>query len=236
MSSKEQFIQEIQSSYQYKGDRIILGKAKLSGEVLPDAEISVALKTMNRHGLIAGATGTGKTKTLQILAEQLSLKGVPTLLMDIKGDLSGIAASGNADDKGIQERQNLIGETYAPSGSPVELLSLSTENGVRLRATVSEFGPILFSKILELNDTQSSIISIIFKYCDDKGLPLVDLEDMRKVLQYVSEIPEGKQGKKTDPRFHPVFKTASWLQLARQCAGIGKYDPSEPVSFQRGGD
>lgn len=191
--SKELFIQDIQSSYQYKGDKIILGKAKLNGEVLPDAEISIALKTMNRHGLIAGATGTGKTKTLQILAEQLSLKGVPSLLMDIKGDLSGIAASGNQDDKGIQERQNLIGETYTPNGSPVELLSLSGENGVRLRATVTEFGPILFSKILELNETQTSIISIIFKYCDDKSLPLIDLEDVRKVLQYVSENAEGKQ-------------------------------------------
>lgn len=193
MSSKELFIQDIQSSYQYKGDKIILGKAKLNGEVLPDAEISIALKTMNRHGLIAGATGTGKTKTLQILAEQLSLKGVPSLLMDIKGDLSGIAASGNQDDKGIQERQNLIGENYTPNGSPVELLSLSGENGVRLRATVTEFGPILFSKILELNETQTSIISIIFKYCDDKSLPLIDLEDVRKVLQYVSENAEGKQ-------------------------------------------
>lgn len=193
MSLNASFIQEIQSNYQYKGDKIILGKAKLNGDVLPDAEISVALKTMNRHGLIAGATGTGKTKTLQILAEQLSLKGVPSLLMDIKGDLSGIAASGDTEDTGIQERQKLIGEIYAPMGSPVELLSLSGENGVRLRATVSEFGPILFSKILELNETQSGIISIIFKYCDDKGLPLVDLEDMRKVLQYVSEIPQGKQ-------------------------------------------
>lgn len=193
MLSKEQFIQEIQSNYQYKGDKIVLGKAKLDGEILSEAEISVALKTMNRHGLIAGATGTGKTKTLQILAEQLSLKGVPSLLMDIKGDLSGIAAPGNADDKGIQERQNLIGESYTPMGAPVELLSLSGENGVRLRATVSEFGPVLFSKILELNETQTSIISIIFKYCDDKRLPLIDLEDMRKVLQYVSEDPAGKQ-------------------------------------------
>jgi len=193
MSSKEEFIQEIKSSYSYKGDKIILGKAKLDGEVLPEAEISIALKTMNRHGLIAGATGTGKTKTLQILAEQLSLKGVPSLLMDIKGDLSGIAASGNPDDKAIQERQNLIGENYTAAGSPTELLSLSGENGARLRATVTEFGPILFSKILELNETQSSIISIIFKYCDDKNLPLIDLEDFRKVLQYVSENPEGKQ-------------------------------------------
>ncbi len=193
MALKEDFIHEIQNNYQYKGDKIVLGKAKLNGEVLPDAEISIALKTMNRHGLIAGATGTGKTKTLQILAEQLSLKGVPSLLMDIKGDLSGIAAPGNADDKGIQERQSLLGLDYMPSGAPVELLSLSGEKGARLRATVLEFGPILFSKILDLNDTQTSIISIIFKYCDDKALPLVDLADMRKVLQYVSENEEGKK-------------------------------------------
>lgn len=193
MSNRDEFIQEIQNSYQYKGDKIVLGKAKLNGEVLTDAEISIALKTMNRHGLIAGATGTGKTKTLQILAEQLSAKGVPSLLMDIKGDLSGIAMPGKADDKGIQERQTLLGLDYQPEGSPVELLSLSHERGAKLRATVTEFGPILFSKILELNETQTSIISIIFKYCDDKGLPLVDLLDMRKVLQFVSENPEGKK-------------------------------------------
>lgn len=192
MPTKEEFIEEIQNSYHYKGDKIILGKAKLDGEVLTDAEISIALKTMNRHGLIAGATGTGKTKTLQILAEQLSLKGVPSLLMDIKGDLSGIAMPGNSGDSGIIERQNLLGLDYTPAGVPVELLSLSDEKGVRLRATVSEFGPILFSKILELNDTQTSIISIVFKYCDDKSLPLVDLQDMKKVLQYVSETEEGK--------------------------------------------
>ena len=192
MPTKEEFIGEIQKSYQYKGDKIILGKAKLNGEVLTDAEISIALKTMNRHGLIAGATGTGKTKSLQILAEQLSLKGVPSLLMDVKGDLSGIAMPGNAEDSGIQERQNLLGLDYNAAGAPVELLSLSDEKGVRLRATVSEFGPILFSKILELNETQTGIISIIFKYCDDKSLPLVDLEDLRKVLQFVSEDDEGK--------------------------------------------
>ena len=193
MSLREEFIQEIQKTYQYKGDKIVLGKAKLNGEVLSEAEISVALKTLNRHGLIAGATGTGKTKSLQILAEQLSLKGVPCLLMDIKGDLSGIAMPGEADDKGIQERQSLLGLEYTPAGAPVELLSLSDEKGVRLRATVSEFGPILFSKILDLNETQTSIISIIYKYCDDKGLPLLDLSDMRKVLQYVSENNEGKK-------------------------------------------
>lgn len=192
MSKTENFIREIQDGYQYKGDKIILGKAKLDGELLKDTEISVALKTMNRHGLIAGATGTGKTKSLQILAEQLSLKGVPTLLMDIKGDLSGIAAPANATDKGVAERQSLLGLDFTPAGAPVEFLSLSHEPGAKLRATVTEFGPVLFGKILELNETQTSIISIVFKYCDDKGLPLLDLKDMRQVLQYLSDNDDGK--------------------------------------------
>lgn len=198
MPPKEEFIREIQNSYQYKGEKIILGKAKFDGEVLPETEISIALKTLNRHGLIAGATGTGKTKTLQILAEQLSLKGIPSLLMDIKGDLSGIAAPGDAGNEAIIERQTKLQLEYNACGSPVELLTLSGQKGVRLRATVSEFGPVLFSKILDLNETQTSIISIIFKYCDDHLLPLIDLMDMRKVLQFVSETEEGKNELKSN--------------------------------------
>ena len=192
MSNREAFIQEIQSRYQYKGDKIILGKAKLDGEVVPEAEISIALKTMNRHGLIGGATGTGKTKSLQIIAEQLSEKGVPTLLMDIKGDLSGIAAKGDEHNQAILQRHEVLGLPYVAKAAPSELLSISDEPGVKLRATIEEFGPVLFSKILELNETQSSIISIIFKYCEDNNLPLIDLEDMRRVLQYVTDTPEGK--------------------------------------------
>jgi DNA helicase HerA-like ATPase len=144
---------------------------------------------MNRHGLIAGATGTGKTKTLQVIAEGLSSKSVPVLMMDIKGDLSGIAVPGVSNPK-IEERSEKIGIQFTPSGFPVELLTISNEKGVRLRATVSEFGPVLFSKILELNDTQSGIVSVIFKYCDDNKLPLLDLKDFKKILQYISE--EGK--------------------------------------------
>ncbi|TGN30023.1 helicase HerA-like domain-containing protein [Empedobacter tilapiae] len=192
MNQKESFIQEIQSRYSYKNDKIILGKAKLDGEIVEEAEISVALKTMNRHGLIGGATGTGKTKSLQIIAEQLSLKGVPTLLMDIKGDLSGIGAPANSEDKNAQERMQSLNLPFDPQGSPIEFLSISDEPGVRLRATVSDFGPVLFSKILELNETQESIISIIFKYCEDRNLPLIDLEDIRRVLQYVTDSDEGK--------------------------------------------
>ena len=192
MSQKDSFIQEIQSRYSYKNDKIILGKAKLDGEIVEEAEISIALKTMNRHGLIGGATGTGKTKSLQIIAEQLSLKGVPTLLMDIKGDLSGIGAPANANDVNAAERMKSLNLPFDPQASPVEFLSISDEPGARLRATVEDFGPILFSKILELNETQESIISIIFKYCEDKKLPLIDLEDLRRVLQYVTDSPEGK--------------------------------------------
>jgi len=189
---EEKFIAEITSRYTFSGEKIVLGKGMLNKKVVEKTEISIPLKTMNRHGLIAGATGTGKTKTLQILCEQLSLKGVPTLVMDIKGDLSGLAAEGNAENQKIIDRHSVLKIPYNAQSFPVELMTISDEKGVRLRATVSEFGPILFSKILGLNDTQQSIISIIFKYCDDKALPLVDLKDLKKVLQYVSD-GDGKE-------------------------------------------
>ncbi|MGM5631412.1 DUF853 family protein [Apibacter raozihei] len=192
MNMKEQFISDLTSRYTFKGQKIVLGKAMLEGEVVSEVEVGVPLKMINRHGLIAGATGTGKTKSLQILAEQLSLQGVPSLLMDIKGDLSGLAKPGNATNAKIIERYQKLGFSYTAQGFPVELLSISQEKGVRLRATVTEFGPVLLSKILSLNDTQSSIMSIIFKYCDDKKLPLIDLDDLRKVLQFVTDDPQGK--------------------------------------------
>ena len=186
----EKFKEHINSGYTFKGDSIILGTAILNKNAVPETHIKIPLKAMNRHGLIAGATGTGKTKTLQVIAEALSEKSVPVLLMDVKGDLSGIAQPGKNHPK-IEERQAKIGIPYNPHGFPVELLSLSKEKGIRLRATVSEFGPVLFSKILELNDTQSSYVSMIFKYCDDKGLPLLDLKDFKKVIHYVTN--EGKK-------------------------------------------
>ncbi len=161
----------------------------LDGEVVEGADIFLPLKTMNRHGLIAGATGTGKTKTLQAISEGLSEASVPVLLLDIKGDLSGIAAPGTPNDK-ITERAKLLGIDYKPQGYPVELLTLSDKPGVKLRATVSEFGPVLLSKILGLNDTQGGVVALIFKYCDDNKLPLLDLKDFIKVLQYITN--EGK--------------------------------------------
>jgi DNA helicase HerA-like ATPase len=187
--NKKSFTEEIQTKYSTTGDFILLGNGILNGESVENTPIKLPLKMLNRHGMIAGATGTGKTKTLQTIAESLSLKGIPTLLMDIKGDLSGIAASGTSNDK-IVERQAKIGVPYEPQAFPTELFSLSKEKGVRLRATVSEFGPVLFSKILGLNDTQSGIVSLIFKFCDDERLPLLDLEDFKRLIQYITN--EGK--------------------------------------------
>lgn len=181
---------QIDEGYNFDGYFMILGGAMLDKEVMTDHLVRLPLETFNRHGLIAGATGSGKTKTLQILAEQLSQHGVPSLLMDIKGDLSGIAMPSPGHPK-IDERHEKIGLPFEPAGSPVEFLTISNEKGVRLRATVVEFGPVLFSKMLGLNETQSGIMSVIFKYCEDRDLPLLDLADLKKVIQYLTK--EGKE-------------------------------------------
>ena len=190
MNKNEEFNQTINEGYTFKGDSIILGGAMLDGECQTNTLVKIPLKTLNRHGLIAGATGSGKTKTLQILAEQLSAMSVPVLMMDIKGDLSGIAAASGGHPK-IDERHDKIGIPFVAGTSPVEFLTLSNDKGARLRATVTEFGPVLFSKILGLNDTQSGITAVIFKYCDDNGLPLIDLKDFKKTLQFLTG--EGKK-------------------------------------------
>ena len=190
MLTQEEFAKAMGEGYTFSGPSIILGAPLFDGACFPDAGIKIPLRMMNRHGLIAGATGTGKTKTLQVIAEQLSLSGVPTLLMDIKGDLTGMAAPGSAGEK-IVERHQRLGIPYAPTALPVELLTLGEQPGARLRATVSEFGPVLLGRILELNDTQQSVLALVFKYCDDHGLPLLDIKDLRRVLQYTMD--EGKE-------------------------------------------
>lgn len=189
MSNTDNFTKHINEGYTSKGESIILGGAILDGEALANTFVKIPLKTLNRHGLIAGATGTGKTKTIQVLSEQLSSFGVPVLMMDIKGDFSGIAKEGE-EKTFITERHAKIGIPYSISKFPVELLTLSAQGGVRLRATVSEFGPVLFSRILDLNDTQAGVVSVIFKYCDDNKMPLLDLKDIKKVINYITE--EGK--------------------------------------------
>ena len=189
MKNKDEFIQAVKTGYTFKGDSVKIGAGMLDGEVVADAGIYLPLKTLNRHGLIAGATGTGKTKTLQMISEFLSDASVPVLLMDIKGDLSGIAAMGAANDK-VNSRYQLLQMPYSPALFAAELLTISGEKGVKLRATVSEFGPVLLSKILTLNDTQGGVVSMIFKYCDDNKLPLLNLKDFIKVLQFIGD--EGK--------------------------------------------
>ena len=210
MAKKDDFISVVQNGYQFAGTSIVLGGAMLDGEAIPGLQVKVPLRTMNRHGLIAGATGTGKTKSLQVIAEQLAANGVPSMLMDIKGDLSGIAMPGTDNPK-ITERSGKIGVSWHATGSSVEFLTLSGEKGARLRATVIEFGPVLFSRILGLNDTQGGVVAVVFKYCDDRQLPLLDLKDFKKVLQYL-----GNEGKADIEAEYGQFSAATAATILRK--------------------
>jgi DNA helicase HerA-like ATPase len=160
-------------------------------ELFNDVHVQVPLSILNRHGLVAGATGTGKTKTLQLLAGQLSKQGVPVFVADIKGDLTGLAAPGDAANPKVQERMASLGLAFEASGHPVEFLSLSGKLGAQVRATVHSFGPLLLGKVLDLNETQTSVLALVFKYCDDNDLPLLDLEDLATTLKFLAS-EEGK--------------------------------------------
>lgn len=206
----EQFLQAVNNGYSFKGEHVKIGTGIFNGDVVSGADIFIPLKTMNRHGLIAGATGTGKTKTLQMISECLSNNSVPVLLMDIKGDLSGIAAAGTPNDK-INERVAKIGINWKPDAYPVELMTLNAGRGVKLRATVSEFGPVLLSKILGLNDTQGGLVAMIFKYCDDKAMPLLDLKDFIKILQFI-----GAEGKVEMEKDYGKISTTSTGTILRK--------------------
>lgn len=210
MSHAQAFTEAVQKGYQFKGEQVKIGCGILNGEVVKEANISIPLKTLNRHGLIAGATGTGKTKTLQLISECLSDNSVPVMVMDIKGDLSGIAAAGTSNER-IVERSAKLGIQWKPTAYPVELLTLTGGNGVKLRATVSEFGPVLLSKILGLNDTQGGLVSMIFKYCDDQAMPLLDLKDFIKVLQFI-----GAEGKAEMEQSYGKISTTSTGTILRK--------------------
>lgn len=210
MGNREKFFAHIEKGYTMKGDYITMGAGMVDGETVKNAFVKVPLKTLNRHGLIAGATGTGKTKTLQVISENLSEKGIPVLLMDLKGDLSGIAQPSPGHPK-IDERHEAIGLPFEPKGFPVEILSLSEQEGVRLRATVSEFGPVLLSRILDLTVTQEGIVAVVFKYCDDNKLPLLDLKDFKKVLQYATG-----EGKKEFQKDYGRISTSSTGTILRK--------------------
>ena len=164
---------------------LVIGSPMLDGELDNDARVQVALSMMNRHGLIAGATGTGKTKTLQLLAGELSKAGVPVFVADIKGDVTGIAAPGDGTNPKVVERAASLGWTFEPAGHPAEFLSLSGQLGAQVRATVHSFGPLLLGKVLDLNETQTEILALIFKYCDDNDLPLLDLKDLATTLKFL---------------------------------------------------
>lgn len=184
--SKEQFSAAIQKSYAMNGASIFIGAGVYENQPVPEARVNLALKMMNRHGLVTGATGSGKTRTLQLIAEKLSAAGVPVFMPDMKGDLSGMAKAGVANDK-INERCQLLGMPFTAQGFPTEIYSLSGKLGAQMRATVTEFGPVLLGKVLELNEVQTGVLMILFKYADDKNLPVVDLDDLKKVLNYLTD-------------------------------------------------
>jgi DNA helicase HerA-like ATPase len=181
----DSFASTIAAAYATEGAALDLGRAVLDGTVHRDAAVRIPLATLNRHGLIAGATGTGKTKTLQLMAEQLSAAGVPVFVADVKGDVSGLAAP--AEPGGPAEKRMAdLGLPFAPKAFPVELLSLGGIGpGVPVRANVSDFGPQLLAKVLGANETQEASLALVFHYADAKGLPLVDLADLRALLTFL---------------------------------------------------
>jgi DNA double-strand break repair helicase HerA and related ATPase len=179
------FASTINAAYATEGAAIDLGRGFHDGELFRDAEVKIPLATMNRHGLVAGATGTGKTKTLQVITEQLSRAGVPVLVADVKGDVSGLAVPAQAAGAG-EKRMADLGLPFAPEAFPVQFLSLGGLGaGVPIRATVSDFGPQLLAKVLGANETQESSLALVFHYADEKGLPLLDLADLRALLTYL---------------------------------------------------
>lgn len=182
----DKFTQAINQSYTFQNPSIHLGSGVYEGEIIRDAKVNLSLRMMTRHGLVTGATGSGKTRTLQVIAEQLSAAGVPVFMPDMKGDLSGIAREALSNPK-IEERAAALGIQYRPTAFPVELYSLSGKSGAQMRATVTEFGPVLLGKILSLNEVQTGVLNVVFKYADDKSLPIVDFNDLKKVLHYLTE-------------------------------------------------
>jgi uncharacterized protein len=183
---------EIAAGYAMEGAAIELGAVLVDGSVESTAHVRIPLSMVNRHGLVAGATGTGKTKTLQLVAEQLSNNGVPVLMADVKGDLSGLSQQGSSSDR-ITTRATETGDEWAATAFPVQFLSIGTGGiGVPLRATVTSFGPILLSKVLGLNDTQESTLGLIFHWADGRGMPLLDIKDLRAVITHLTS-DEGKE-------------------------------------------
>ncbi|MGH8775326.1 MAG: helicase HerA-like domain-containing protein, partial [Jiangellaceae bacterium] len=190
--TKSDIVAAVREGYAFDAPCVELGALVVDGSPRAEAKVRVPLSMLNRHGLVAGATGTGKTKTLQLMAEQLSHAAVPVFAADVKGDLSGLATPGESNEK-ISARAEGIGQAWQPTAYPVELLRLGDSgSGVPVRATVTSFGPTLLSKVLQLNDTQESSLGLVFHYADKAGLPLLDLKDLRAVIQHLTS-DEGKE-------------------------------------------
>lgn len=183
-------VERIRAGYAFEGAALEMG-ALVNGEAMPDVPVRIPLAMTNRHGLVAGATGTGKTRTLQVLAEQLAANGVAVFAADIKGDLSGVATPGTSSEK-LLKRTEGIGQAWSAASFPTEFFSLGgVGRGVPIRATISGFGPLLLSKVLGLNETQESSLGLVFHYANKNGLALLDLDDLRAVLAYLVS-DEGK--------------------------------------------
>ncbi len=230
MTKQSELASAIEQGYHTTLPNLHLGIALQNGEVVPGAAIQVVLKTLNRHGLIAGATGTGKTKTLQLMCELLSDAGISTLAMDIKGDLSGLLMPGEINEK-IADRQQKIGVPVLPKGFPVEFLSISNEPGVRMRSTVGDFGPVLFSQMLDLNDTQLGLMTVLFKFSKDKNLPLIDLKDLKRLMSFAMEegkvVLEKEYGKMSSTSFGTILRKI--VELEQQGAEVLFGEPAFDV-------
>jgi hypothetical protein len=190
-ATADDLVRTVTEGYAFDGPALDLGALVVADDALPQARVRIPLSVLNRHGLVAGATGTGKTKTLQLMAEQLSAQGVPVFVADVKGDLSGLAVPGEASER-TTARADDVGQDWTPTGSPVELFALGGQGtGVPVRATVTSFGPVLLAKILGLGEVQSSSLGLVFHFADKAGLPLLDLKDLRAVIQFLTS-DEGK--------------------------------------------
>jgi DNA helicase HerA-like ATPase len=188
------FDETFRTSYGFNEPSIDIGHVLREGSATADLPIRVPLRMMNRHGMIAGSTGTGKTRTLQLFAEGLSRAGVPVFLADVKGDLAGMCIPGETNER-LTARAAGVGRTHTPEPFPVEFFSLTGTRGIQVRATVSSFGPVLLGKVLDLTETQQSVLAMVFKYCDDRRMPLLDFDDLRGVLNYLTT--DGKADLKT---------------------------------------
>jgi DNA helicase HerA-like ATPase len=225
----DDFVRAMAEGYAFDGPTLLLGAPLRDGKVAAPTPVRAPVAMLNRHGLIAGATGTGKTRTLQLLTDQLSAAGIPVFLADLKGDLSGLAAPGDANPK-VLERAKAVGTAYAPAGCPVEFLSLTGAHGIPMRATVSSFGPLLLARALGLNETQKSVLTLVFKFCDDQGLLLLDLPDLKAVFQYLAG--DGKERLKEYGGISPATVGVLFrkmIELEQQGAGAFFGEPSFDV-------